>query len=155
MPAANRPSLTPAHAFFVAMSLALAVLVYAGAWLGVASWLDGFQGWMALLAAPTVIASLRFMLVPAGAVRGVSGALATIAAIALSNWLVVAVPLANGMGLTPLAAALRIGPHLLWTLLSLAHARLDWVWTALSPALVAWWGCRDDAGFNVRRRPAP
>ena len=155
MTAANRPSLAPAHAFFVALSLALAILVYAGAWLGVASWADGFQGWMALLAAPTVIAPLQLMQVPAGAMRGVVGALATIAAIALANWLVVAVPLANGMGLTPLAAALRIGPRLLWTLLSLAHAPLDWLWTALAPILVVWWGCRDDAGFSARRRPAP
>ncbi len=150
----NLVSTAPLQALFVGLSLALAIGIYIVAWMGVAAWLDGFHGWMALLATPTVIAVLRLSRVPTGAARGVLAAIATLAAITLANWIVVAIPFADSSGLTPLATAMRIGPHFLWTLLRLAHSPLDWFWTALSPALAAWWGWRDAAGLSARR-PAP
>ena len=150
----NPSSIAPTHALFVALVLALAILFYAAAWLGVATWFEGFHGWLALLATPTIMVLLRLLRVPAGTPRSALATFATAIAIAFANWLVIALPIANAMGLTPLAAALHIGPHFAWTLLALTHTMLDWAWVVLALAMAAWSGYHDD-DVSGRRRPAP
>ena len=142
------------HGLAVTAALALMIVLYAAAWLGVAGWFAGFHGWMALLAAPTILASLRWMNIPAGALRCAVATLASAAAIALANWLVIALPIADATGLTPWATALRIGPHFAWTLVDLSHGWLDWLWTVLSLGFAAWAGYSDGV-FSARRRPTP
>jgi hypothetical protein len=134
------PSAEPLQALFIVLLLALAIVAYAGAWLVVAALYGGHAGWMALLAAPVVLALLQIARIPAGAWRAILAVSATAAAIGLGNWLVLALPIAQAMNLTPLAAARRIGPDFFWMLVALGTTPLDWLCIALALALAAWLG---------------
>lgn len=128
------------------MALALAIAVYVAAWLGFAFWLKDACGWMAVTAAPTMLATLRLTRVPPGTMRGALATGATAVAIACANRLVIAMPLADAMGMPVTQAAARIGPHFAWTLIEVSHTWLDWAWVALALALAwsAWAGGRRD-----------
>jgi hypothetical protein len=128
------------YAIFVALLLALGAIVHAGAWLIAAALGNGHAGWMALFAALGTVVLLRFVGIAPGTSRAILALLGTAATIALGNWLVAALPIAQAMNLTPLEAALRMGPHFCWMLVSLGNAPLDWLWVALALALAAWFG---------------
>ena len=135
-----RPFAATLRALLIALLLGSIVVAYAVAWLSLVALHGGHNGWMALLAAPVIVASLRLLNVRSRASRSVLSLMCTAAAIALANWAVAALPIAQAMDLTPLAAALRIGPHFFWTLVTLGHTPLDWLWVALALALSAWFG---------------
>ncbi len=128
------------HALVIALLMVIAAFVCAGAWLVVAALRDGHAGWMAVLFVPVVIGLLRLTRVSSGTSRSVLALFATTMAISLANVLVAALPVAQAMDLTPLAAARRIGPDFCWMLVSLGNTPLDWLWAALALALAAWFG---------------
>jgi hypothetical protein len=134
------PPVAPLQALFVALLLVVALVAYAGAWLVIAALYGGHAGWMALLAAPLVLILLQFTRVPSGASRAVLATFSTATAIGLGKWLVMALPVAQAMDLTPLAAARRIGPDFFWMLASLGNTPLDWLCVALALALAVWFG---------------
>lgn len=135
-----RPFAAVLRALVIALLLGSIVFAYTVAWLSLAALHGGHNGWMALLAAPVVVTSLRLMNVRSGRSRGYLALLCTAVAIALANWLVAALPIAQAMDLTPLEAALRIGPHFFWTLIKLGHTPLDWLWVALALAFAGCYG---------------
>ncbi len=83
--------------------------------------------WLALVAAADMALLLRLTNAPPGLPRIIIAVLATAAAIALSQWLVVSTQLGAVLGLPPLASSLRLGAALAWQLSKLSLQRADWV----------------------------
>ena len=128
------------RALLVALLLALGVFVFMGAWVGVAVLSNGHAGWMVLLAALDAGVFLRMARMRPGRMRARLALLATIASIALGNWLVAALPIARAMGLFPLETAQRIGPDFGWMLIRLGNTPVDWLWMVAALVLAMWFG---------------
>ncbi|MFT4248393.1 MAG: hypothetical protein QM581_10240 [Pseudomonas sp.] len=96
------------------------------------------SGWMALLGALEIVWLLRLGALQPGRLRVAVAMSATLAVIVTANWGIAAAQIGAALGLDPWASALKLGPHLAWTLLSLAHAGLDWFCYAAALALAAW-----------------
>lgn len=140
MPILQMRAATTLHALFVALLLVLGAIVLSGAWLVAATLCASHAGWMALGAALSAIVLLRLAHVPSSGSRVLLAMLATATAIVLANWLVVALPIGQAMGLLPLEAARRIGPNFGWMLIKLGNTPLDWLWMVVALALAAWFG---------------
>ena len=67
--------------------------------------------------------------------------LATLLIALAANWGIAAAHIGGSMGLAPWESALRMGPHLAWTLIGLANGVAEIVWL-LAGLLVAWWLAR-------------
>ena len=109
----------------------------AAAWIAIAmiSWHQ--SAWMALLAALDAAFLLRLGGAKPGLLRMVLGVAATLLAIVLANWGIVAAHMAGMMGMGFSDAALRLGPSLAWTLSTLANAPTDLAWLLAGIVLAA------------------
>jgi len=119
------------------LALAVGVAGICAIWVAIAV-LSGTSGsWIGLVAAVDVALLLRLTGAPRGAGGMLAAVLATMLAIVLSQWLVVATHLGVALGLPPLASALRLGPGMAWALCSMSLSRVDWVLLAAGPVLAA------------------
>ena len=108
------------------------------AWLLVTLTTGRQSGWMALLAAFEIVWVLRLGTLRTGRIAAAIATLATAATIVASNWAIASTQLGAAMGLDPWASALKMGPHLAWTLLSMANGGVDWLCYAIALALAVW-----------------
>jgi len=97
-------------------------------------------GWMAVFVALDLAFMLRLGTLRGGPLRIVLVSGGTVLLTALAWWTVASAWFGGGMGLPPLEAALRMGPHLAWTLIGLANSTLDWIWIGVGVAVGAWLG---------------
>jgi len=94
-------------------------------------------GWMAIFAALELAFMLRL-----GALRrpwlrvGLTVA-GTVLVAAVANWAIAASYVGSSLGLVPWESALRMGPHMAWTLVQLANGAAEVIWLAV--ALVVGW----------------
>ncbi|MEO7478823.1 MAG: hypothetical protein ABIT64_06300 [Lysobacteraceae bacterium] len=125
---------------FIAILLVLGTSAVIGVWLVAAALGDSHAGWAAPLAALGSVALLRFAHVAVGQTRAMLATIITAITVVLANWLVIALPIAQAMDMSPLDAASRIGLHFAWTLTMLGSTPMDWLWMAVALALSAWLG---------------
>ncbi len=135
------PSAHPSRHWLWPLLLVLGSITLAVAWLLAALSTGTQAGWMAVLAALEAAWMLRLGGFRAGPARVVVALLATALIALAANWGIAAAYIGGPMGLTPWESALRMGPHLAWTLLSLANGLGEALWLAIA-ALVAWRAAR-------------
>jgi hypothetical protein len=111
--------------------LALGTVGVAAAWAAVAMLSGSQAAWMAPLAGLDAAWLMRLGGAPRAWPRVALAVAATVLAIAMANWSIVAAQLAGVMGLPFLDSALRLGPDLAWTLLKLANGPAELAWMAL------------------------
>ena len=114
-------------------AVALAALGSAGiaaAWVAAAMLSGSECAWMAVVAALDAAWLLRLSGAPRGGMRVTVAVLATVVAIVLANWGIVAAHLSGMMGLGFVETALRLGPSLAWTLATLANSTTELAWFA-------------------------
>ncbi|WP_312916114.1 hypothetical protein [Stenotrophomonas sp.] len=111
------------------------------AWLFAALTTGTQAGWMAVVTALEAAWMLRLGAFPAGRARVIVTVLATVVITAAANWGIAATYIGGPMGLAPWESALRMGPYLAWTLLSLANGLAEAVWLVIA-LLVAWRAAR-------------
>jgi hypothetical protein len=95
-------------------------------------------GWMALLSALEIAWMLRLGTLQAGRLRIGVATITTLIVILVSNWGIASAQVGGSMGLDPWASAVKMGPNLAWTLLSLANSGFDWVCYGLALVVAAW-----------------
>lgn len=140
MPSVSPPAHSSRH-WLWPLLLLLGSITLAVAWL-LAALATGTQaGWMAVLAALEAAWMLRLGGFRAGTARVVVALLATLLIALAANWGIAAAYVGGPMGLTPWESALRMGPHLAWTLLSLANGLGEALWLAVA-AVAAWLAAR-------------
>ena len=110
----------------------------AAAWILLADASGTQSSWMAVIAALDAAWLLRLARARPGVVRALAGCAATLLAIVIANWGIVASQLARPMGMMPWESALKLGAHHACTLASLANtpADLAWLGSGLLIALV-------------------
>lgn len=110
----------------------------AAAWILLADASGAQSSWMAVIAALDAAWLLRLARARPGVVRALAGCTATLLAIVIANWGIVASQLARPMGMMPWESALKLGTHHACTLASLANtpADLAWLGSGLLIALV-------------------
>ena len=96
---------------------------------------------MAVAAAAEAAWMLRLGSLPSSKARIALAMLATVLIALAANWGIAAAYIGGPMGLAPWESALRLGPHLAWTLIGLANGVAEIVWL-LAGLLVAWWLAR-------------
>jgi len=111
------------------------------AWLMVALATGSQAGWMAVAAAAEAAWMLRLGMLAAGRTRIALAMLATLLIARAANWGIAAAYIGGPMGLAPWESALRLGPHLAWTLIGLANGTAEILWL-LAGLAVAWWLAR-------------
>ena len=134
------PDRTPERSSFPVFAIVLVALGSAGvaaAWVAVAMLTGSQAGWMSVVAALDAAWLLRLAGAPRGNGRMFAGVLATLAAIALAHWGIVAAHLSGMMGLPFLDTATRLGPSLAWTLSTLANTPTDLALLALGVIVAA------------------
>lgn len=102
----------------------------AAAWILLADARGAQSSWMAVIAALDAAWLLRLARARPGLARALAGCAATLLAIVVANWGIVASQLARPMGMMPWESALKLGTHHAWTLASLANAPVDLAWLA-------------------------
>ena len=102
----------------------------AAAWILLADARGAQSTWMAVIAALDAAWLLRLARARPGLARALAGCAATLLAIVVANWGIVASQLARPMGMMPWESALKLGTHHAWTLASLANAPVDLAWLA-------------------------
>ena len=155
------PTLTFSRWLLPGLALLCGVAGVSALWVAVAVLAGAACGWVALLAAADAAFLLRLTQAPAGPPRAIIAVVATLAAAALSYWLLVATHLGFALGLGPLDSALRLGPVLATTYTRLYLQPADWAAIALSLPLAAWLahgprpaGRRGNAVSARRRSPS-
>ena len=108
------------------------------AWLMVALAAGTQAGWMAVAAAAEAAWMLRLGGLRGGRLRIGIAVLATLLIALAANWSIASAYLGGPMGLTPWESALRMGPHLAWTLIGLANGSLEMIWLGIGLLLAAW-----------------
>jgi hypothetical protein len=131
------PLTFPGRWFWPGVALAVGIAGICAIWVAIAMLSGSSASWLGLVAAVDMALLLRLTRAPEGIARNVAAALATLAATALSQWLVVATQLGIALGLPPLSSALRLGPHLAWMLAGMTLSPVDWVLLAAGPILAA------------------
>jgi len=121
--------------------LLLGSVTLAIAWLMVALATGSQAGWMAVAAAAEAAWMLRLGTLPGGKARIAVAMLATLLIALAANWGIAAAYIGGPMGLVPWESALRLGPHLAWTLIGLANGPAEILWL-LAGLAVAWWLAR-------------
>lgn len=117
--------------------LLLGSLTISLAWLMVALAVTGHAGWMAVAAALEAAWMLRLGGFRPGLPRVAVALLATVLIALAANFLIAAAWIGGPMGLAPWESALRLGPHLAWTLIGLGNGLAGMFWLAVG-LLVAW-----------------
>ncbi len=131
MPSTRRP-VSP---WFAVALLALASLGVAAVWVMLSMRLDRQCSWMAVVAAADAALVVRLLRMRPGALRALTGVLATLLAVLAANWAIVATWLGRHMGLLPWESLLKLGPELGALLVRLFNSPADLAWLAI--ALVA------------------
>ncbi len=121
--------------------LLLGSVTLAIAWLMVALATGSQAGWMAIAAAAEAAWMLRLGTLPGGRPRIAVAMLATLLIALAANWGIAAAYIGGPMGLAPWESALRLGPHLAWTLIGLANGTAEILWL-LAGLVAAWWLAR-------------
>ncbi len=121
--------------------LLLGSVTLAIAWLMVALATGSQAGWMAIAAAAEAAWMLRLGTLPGGRPRIAVAMLATLLIALAANWGIAAAYIGGPMGLAPWESALRLGPHLAWTLIGLANGIAEILWL-LAGLVAAWWLAR-------------
>lgn len=119
------------------MVLAIGVLGMTAVWLAAYLHFRTPSGWLSLVAAVDIALMLRLAAAPAGRARAGLAVAGTLAAIALSAWMMVATQLGLLIGLTPLESAQRLGPVLFGEMLRHGTSGWDLAWALLALPL-AW-----------------
>ncbi|KAF1013909.1 MAG: hypothetical protein GAK31_02932 [Stenotrophomonas maltophilia] len=118
--------------------LMLALLIAPLAWM-VLALLSGRQlGWMAVVTALELVFMLRLGTLGPGRLRIALVVAGTVLVAAIANWGTASAWLGGSMGLNPWESSLRMGPHLAWTLVTLANGAVEWRWLAVGVAVGAW-----------------
>jgi hypothetical protein len=131
------PPFRDANWLWPGIALAVGIAGVCAAWVAIAVLSGTTASWLGLVAGVDMVLLLKLTRAPAGGARVAVAALATFAATVLSLWLLVATQLGMVVGLPPLSSALRLGPHLAWTLAGMTLSRVDWVLLAAGPLLAA------------------
>ena len=122
------------------MAILLVLLGIAGCtalWVLVSMVTGRVGSWMAVVAALDAALLLRMARMRPGPWRAAWGALATVATIAASVWIVVAGMLGRMLGLSPWEAAVKLGSHHAWTLAQATHGPADVAWLAAGVVIAA------------------
>lgn len=134
------------------LALGVGILGISAVWLALAVLSDSACSWLALVAAADMAMMLRLTQAPPGWSRRLLAAIATVVAVAVSQWLIVATYLGQALGLTPLDSARRLGPVLAWAMTVLNLRASDWVLLVISLPLAAWWAGNGGNKFSAHRR---
>lgn len=94
-------------------------------------------GWMAVVGAVELAFMLRLGALRRPWLRIGLTLLGTVLVAALANWAIAASYVGSSLGLVPWESALRMGPHMAWTLVQLANGAAEVMW--LGVALVVGW----------------
>ncbi len=132
--AARSRTVTWLWPFMLLLALATAPL----AWLLIALFTGRPVGWMAVLTALEVVFMLRLGTLGPGKLRIALVVLGTLLVAAIANWAIASAWMGGSMGLNPWDASLRMGPHLAWTLITLANGVVEWLWLAVGITVGAW-----------------
>ena len=97
-------------------------------------------GWMGILVAVELVLMLRLGTLRGGPLRAGLVAAGTLLVTLLAWWGIASAWLGGSMGLAPWDSALRMGPHLAWTLVGLANSTFDWAWLPVATVFGAWLG---------------
>lgn len=62
----------------------------------------------------------------------------TLLVAAVANWTIASAWMGGSIGLDLWDATMRMGPHLAWTLVTLANGAVEWLWLAVAVAVGAW-----------------
>ena len=136
MPPLDRPS-SPRTWILPLLALCIGVLGMTAAWLALAMTLGGPCGWLAPIAALDMALMLRLSAAPAGRLRAALAILGTVAAVAVSYWMMAATQMGQLLGLSPLESAQRLGPVLAGELVK--HMTNGWDVACAAVALVLAW----------------
>ena len=134
---AQPPDARPPLPWFALVLTLLGCCGLSAAWVAIALVTGSQCTWMALLAALDAAWLLRLGGASPGVARMLAGVLATIAAIALAHWGIVAAHLSGMVGMGLLDSALRLGPSLAWTLSTIANHPVDLVLLGAGVVLAA------------------
>lgn len=118
--------------------LLLGSVTMALAWLTFALVTGSQGGWLAIIAALEAAWMLRLGELHGGKPRMCIAMLATLLIALAANWGIAAAWIGGPMGLTPWESALRMGPHLGWTLIGLANGPLEILCLGIGLLLAAW-----------------
>lgn len=118
--------------------LLLGLVVAPLAWMLLALMTGRQVGWMAVLTALELVFMLRLGTLGPGRLRVALVVAGTLLVAAVANWAIASAWMGGSMGLNPLDASLRMGPHLAWTLINLANGAMEWLWLAIGVAVGAW-----------------
>lgn len=94
-------------------------------------------GWMAIFAAVELAFMLRLGALRRPALRVGLTLAGTLLVALIANWAIASSYVGASLGLAPWDSALRMGPHMAWTLAQLANGAAEMVW--LGVALVVGW----------------
>lgn len=111
------------------------------AWVLVALATGKQAGWMAIVAGLEAAWMLRLGTLRSGKARIAIAIMATLLIALAANWGIVAAYLGSSLGLTPWQSALKLGPHLAWTMFGLANGIAELFWLLLG-VVAAWWLAR-------------
>lgn len=131
------PSRSPRRWLLPLLALCIGILGMTAAWLALSMYLRSPCGWLAPVAALDMALMLRLSAAPAGRTRAALALLGTMAAIALSYWMIASTQMAQLLGLTPLESAQRLGPVLAGELVKHMTSAWDVGFTLLA-LLLAW-----------------
>ena len=98
-------------------------------------------GWMAIFAALELAFMLRLGALRRPWLRIGLTVLGTVLVAAVANWAIAASYLGGSLGLVPWESALRMGPHLAWTLVQLANGAAEVIWLGVA-VVVGWFVAR-------------
>lgn len=109
----------------------------AAAWILLADARGTQTSWMAVIAAFDAAWLLRLARARPGLVRALVGMAATVLAIVVANFGIVAAQLARPMGMLPWESALKLGPQHAYTLATLANSQVDLAWIGAAIVIAA------------------
>ena len=118
--------------------LLLGLLVAPMAWVLLALMTGRQAGWMAVVTALELVFMLRLGTLGPGRMRIALVVLGTLLVSAVAYWSIASAWMGGSIGLNPMDAALRMGPHLAWTLITLANGAMEWIWLAVGVVVGAW-----------------
>lgn len=123
------------------LALAAGLLGMTAVWATVATVTGSSQAWLAVVTAIDMALLLRLTGMPAGPMRALAGASATLATCLASYWLMAANQFASILGLPPLESAWRLGPVLALEMTRLGGGWWDVMAIAFALIGISLWGC--------------
>lgn len=136
MPASSVPVTRTVH-WLWPLLLLMGSVTLTIAWVMVALTTGTQAGWMAILAGLEAAWMLRLGTLRAGPMRIALALIATVLIALAAHWGIIAAHLGGPLGLGIWESALRLGPHLAWTMAGLANGWVELAW--LCAGMVAAW----------------